>query len=101
MAPNIEFHPSVANDLRELKVNPVQLSQIRDKVIAASKDLDSYTGRIRGLPQQFRKLKFNEFRIVLWTGKSTVHVLRIFHRRQGYSKESLERLVELVREYTG
>ncbi|MBI2575523.1 hypothetical protein HYV82_06585 [Candidatus Woesearchaeota archaeon] len=101
MAPNIEFHPDVANDLRELKINPVQLSQIRSTVIAESKDLDSYTSRIRGLPQQFRKLKFNGLRIVLWSSKSTVNVLRIFHRRQGYSKESLERLIRLVREYTG
>jgi len=100
MAANIEFHPSVAHDIRELKINPVEFSYIRDKIASACEDFDEHTSRIRSMPIQFGKLKFGDKRIILWKGKGTLYVLKIFHRRQGYSKESLERIIRLVREYT-
>ena len=96
----IEFHPSVAKDMKELKVNPIQFSQINERIAIARKDLDAHTNKIRGMPSQFRKLKFADKRIVLWQSKGTLYVLKIFHRRQGYSRESLESLLSLIREYT-
>ncbi|MBI3051391.1 hypothetical protein HYY74_02945 [Candidatus Woesearchaeota archaeon] len=97
----VEFHPGIAQAVRELKINPVRLRQMYNLIVEAVSDLETSTKRLRGLPDQFRKLRFGDKRIVLWQSKDTVYVIRIFHRREGYSKKSLERLLTLVRELTG
>ena len=96
----VAFHPSFVQGLKEVKVNQVQFSELMKKIEAAASDVEAYTQRLRGLPAQFRKLNFLDTRVVLWHSKNTLYVLRIFHRRQGYSKESFENLLKLIREYT-
>ena len=96
----IEFHPAFAQDLKELKVNQIEFSEIRKKVEADASYMESYAKRLRGLPAQFRKLNVRDKRVVLWHSRDRVYVLKIFHRRQGYSKDSLVKILKLIREYT-
>ncbi len=98
---SIELHPEFVNGLRELRINQVEFSQIKEKIIAASKDTDFSTSRIRGLPNQFRKLKFGDKRIILWVSKNTIYAIKIFHRRKGYSEKMLKELLDLIRYYSG
>ncbi|MBI4438951.1 type II toxin-antitoxin system RelE/ParE family toxin [Candidatus Woesearchaeota archaeon] len=97
----LEFHPSIEKDLKELQINQIVFQQIHETLQEATKNPDTYSSQIRGLPEGFRKIKFRELRIVLWKSKTTIYVLKIFHRRQGYTKESLEKIMKLVRDYTG
>ncbi len=98
---NVEFHPEIARNIRELKIDPVKFRVMFEKIKEASADLPGLTYRIRGLPEQFRKLRFEDKRVILWLSSETVYVVRIFHRREGYSKQSLHRLLRLVKDFTG
>ncbi|MBI4438453.1 type II toxin-antitoxin system RelE/ParE family toxin [Candidatus Woesearchaeota archaeon] len=97
----LEFHPAIEKDLKELQINQIVFQQIHETLQQAAKDPDVYSTHIRGLPKSFIKIKFRELRVVIWRSKTTTYVLKIFHRRQGYAKESLEKIMNLVRDYTG
>ena len=98
---SIELHPEIINNIKELKISQIEFSHIKEKIILAGRDIEFSTARLRGLPSQFRKLKHGDKRIILWVSKSTIYVIKMFHRKKGYSEKSLRELLDLVRNYTG
>ncbi len=93
----IVFVEGMEDDFLKYGISQEQIVKIRNKVVFTSKNMQHFSELIKGVPYKVRKMRFGDYRLFLYIKNFAVYCLAYVHRRECYKRESINKIVQMVK----
>ena len=95
---DIVYSEEIGDDFIKYKIKENFIIKIHNKLSLHSNRIISISQSVKGTHYKIRKYRFGKYRLFFTIEDYTIYCLGFLHRKDSYKKESINKMITLVRE---